>query len=382
MPGLSDKTSDETGLGGFQVFERASELPEAWDRVQCDTGGTDHGLDGGAVYLTRGFLAFLELVNPCGQRYMLNEALDVKFVTYRLRLNLLNFSRFGQLSVPATVLGVPLSVSAPGFAARDERGRAAMTAWILRQIRGMTVILNVPEGRDFSLPVGLTLSSYVLPLDFDGFEGYLGKMRSPYRRQVKRALEAFQKVEVVELGRAENRTYSGTKFFEAPGLAARLVSEENELFDEALYHLYLEVFHRSKDQLEKLDIAYFRSFPGRTLYFVYQGEKVAFVQIIDEQVRDGKLRHFVLGGFKSEFLVSLDLYRNLLYFLIQTAIEEGCCAINLGQTAAESKAKTGGLEQIKHLYVAHSNPVLHLILGKLVKAFSYKRYETIHHVFK
>jgi hypothetical protein len=352
----------------LKCYESACGLPSAWDF--CIESWRSDLPGGGAVYLKKAFLEFLESVNPCGQRYWFSEAAGVLFVTYALKLNLLNFARFGRLAVPATIVGVPLSVAAPGFATRDAGGRALMSQWIRRQLKGLTVILNVPEGEGFDLPEGLTLSSYVLPLPYEGFEDYMAALRSPYRRQARRALEAFEGVEVLRFGWAQSRTTRPSPLWSVP------------VPHQSLYPLYLEVFNHSKDQLEKVPLAYFERFPGTTTAFVHDGRPLAFVQTLDEITPAGKIRHFVLGGFDRSRLMKFDLYRNLLLQLIQNALADGCIAINLGQTAAESKSKTGAQEQLKYLYLAHSNPVLYKLLGALVKGFSYRRYRVKHHVFK
>lgn len=375
----------------FQCFERASELPPAWDLCLAEWRRGIPG--GGAIYLEKVFLEFLESVNPCGQRYWFSEGAGVLFVTYELKLNLLNFARVGRLAVPANVIGVPLSVAAPGFATREPEGRGIMSRWIRRHLKGLTVILNVPEGEGFALPEGLTLSSYVLPLDFKDFDAYVAALRSPYRRQVKRALEAFDGVEVSELvTRTDFSLVTRTKMDLGTRTKTNPVSELNNVnmpeslsaqaFEPDLYPLYVDVFNHSKDQLEKLELQYFEQFLGRAFKFSHNSRPLAFVQILDEPTPAGILRHFVLGGFDRSQLLKFDLYRNLLLQLIQEAIADGCTAINLGQTAAESKSKTGAQEQLKYLYVAHSNPVLHKLLGTLVKRFSYQRYRTKHHVFK
>lgn len=380
---LKTEVSANVPLKDFRGFERASELPPAWDKCLAEWRLGMPG--GGAIYLEKAFLEFLESVNPCGQRYWFSEDAGVLFVTYELKLNLLNFARFGRLAVPATVIGVPLSVAAPGFATRELEGRLIMASWIRRHLKGLTVILNVPEGEGFELPEGLTLSSYVLPLDFMDFEAYVAALRSPYRRQVKKALEAFAGVEVFELvTRTKTELVTRTKTKPVPELNVVNQSETKSYqgFEPDLYPLYVDVFNHSKDQLEKLEPLYFEQFPGRTFKFTHNSRLLAFVQTLDEPTPAGILRHFVLGGFDRSQLQKFDLYRNLLLQLIQEALADGCTAINLGQTAAESKSKTGSSEQLKYLYVAHSNPILHKLLGSLVKYFSYQRYRTKHHVFK
>jgi hypothetical protein len=399
--GLKAKVSPKVPLMDFRCFERASELPSAWDACMAQWRLGTPG--GGAIYLEKAFLEFLEAVNPCGQRYWFSEDAGVLFVTYELKLNLLNFARFGRLAVPATVIGVPLSVAAPGFATREPEGRLIMARWIRRHLKGLTVILNVPEGEGFELPEGLTLSSYVLSLKFNDFEAYVAALRSPYRRQVKRALEAFDGVETIGLGLVTGTglgLVSDPNFNSVPVTNFNSVTDPNlnpvpelnsvnqsesksrQAFEPDLYPLYVDVFNHSKDQLEKLEPIYFEQFPGRTFKFTHNSRPLAFVQTLDEPTPAGILRHFVLGGFDRSQLQKFDLYRNLLLQLIQEALADGCTAINLGQTAAESKSKTGALEQLKYLYVAHSNPALHKLLGTLVKRFSYQRYRTKHHVFK
>lgn len=369
----------------FQCFNRASELPPAWDLCLAEWRRGIPG--GGAIYLEKLFLEFLESVNPCGQRYWFSEDAGVLFVTYKLKLNLLNFARVGRLAVTANVIGVPLSVAAPGFATREPEGRLIMSRWIRGHLKGLTVILNVPEGESFELPEGLTLSSYVLPLNFKDFDAYVYALRSPYRRQVKLALGAFDGVETVGLDwvtGTELKLVPVTNLNPVPELNSvnQPQSQAQQVFEPDLYPLYVDVFNHSKDQLEKLPPLYFEQFPGRTVKYAHGGLPLAFVQTLDEPTPVGTLRHFVLGGFDRTRLQKFDLYRNLLLQLIREAIADGCTAINLGQTAAESKSKTGAQEQLKYLCVAHSNPILHKLLGTLVKHFSYQRYRTKHHVFK
>jgi len=398
---LKAEVSANVPVMDFRCFERASELPPAWDACLAEWRLGTPG--GGAIYLEKAFLEFLDAVNPCGQRYWFSEDAGVLFVTYELKLNLLNFARFGRLAVPATVIGVPLSVAAPGFAIREAEGRLIMARWIRRHLRGLTVILNVPEGEGFELPEGLTLSSYELPLKFKDFEDYVAALRSPYRRQVKRALEAFDGVETIGLGLVTGTglgLVSDPNFNSVPVTNFNSVTDPNlnpvpelnsvnqseskspQAFEPDLYPLYVDVFNHSKDQLEKLEPIYFEQFPGRTFKFTHNSRPLAFVQTLDEPTPAGLLRHFVLGGFDRSQLQKFDLYRNLLLQLIKEALADGCTAINLGQTAAESKSKTGASEHLKYLYVAHSNPALHKLLGTLVKHFSYQRYRTKHHVFK
>jgi hypothetical protein len=340
---------------GFQIFQHANELPEAWDALLRCVAKQDEA--GGNPYLTRSFLAFLEAVNPCDQRYHLSLEDQALFVSYRLKLDLLNFSRFGKLKVPVRMVGVPMSVSSAGFASSDQLGRDAIDEWLRDNGRGLTVLLNVPSGANFELSKGSTLSSYKLSLGYDSFEAYLAHMRSPYRRQAHKALKAFEGVAVSEL----------------PSSLA---------FDEALYQLYLEVYERSEDKLERLGIQYFRAFPGRTFCFSYSDEPIAFVQTLDHSTAEGLVRYFVLGGFNGAYVERVDLYRNLLFFLVRSGIESGCGALELGQTAAESKAKTGAVEVPKHLYLLHSNRLVNWVLEYLVPHFSYKRYDIHHHVLK
>ena len=381
------KMQSETEM--LQCFEHASDLPPAWDACLKDWRQALPG--GGSLYLEKEFLEFLEAVNPCGQRYWFSEADGVLWVTYRLKLNLLNFLKWGRVAVPATMVGVPLSVAAPGYAVREPQGRARIENWIRSTLKGLTVILNVPEGEAFNLPKGLTLSSYVLDLGFEDFESYTAALRSPYRRQLRRALGAFQDVTRMELLKARG---SGTDPHENLGTVPRqnfgtdliYVNRESQFpqgsWAQALHGLYLQVFEHSRDQLERLGPDYIKDFPGRTFLYASGERLLAFVQTLDEVTEMGVVRHFVLGGFDRNQVAAFDLYRNLLLDLIRQALQDRCAALHLGQTAEESKSKTGAREQLKSLYVAHSNPLLHKLLGTLVKRFSYQRYQTTHHVFK
>ena len=159
----------------IEVFDRAAALPPAWD-----VAATGH------VFLRRENLRVLEETNPCGQRYHLAVGPSPSIaVTYRHRLNLLSFG-IGSFKLPVTIVGLPCSVSSPGYHLAPET-RAALLQH-LHEGRGVTVVLNADDVGMPPFAAGLTLPTHRLELRWKTFDDYLASMRSHYRYRAAKAL--------------------------------------------------------------------------------------------------------------------------------------------------------------------------------------------------
>jgi len=285
-------------------------------------------------------LPLMETLNPCQQAYYYDT--DNYCITYRIKLDLLNFSRW-RLKVPTRVVGFPFSICHQGFKGNLED--------VLPQIKGLTVVLNANEKLEKNC--GNTLSTYVFENRFKDFESYLKALRSPYRYRINKALKK--------------------------GKTLKIKTIEPQAFNSKYYKLYEEVFNNSNDQLEKLTLDFFQTYPAEIITFEdYLGEAVGFVQL---KIVSNELM-FLFGGFNKEVNLKYDLYYNMLLYIIKRGIESKVKTINMGQTADESKIKVGCTEEEKYLYCYHSNRLLNKLINTLIPLFSFKRYAIKHHVFK
>lgn len=322
----------------FRVYEKVEDLPTGWDAA------VEHQL-----FLSREILGALEKLNPCGQQYHLHQKKKLALVSYQLKLDIFTFTRGLRLKIPLRIIGIPLSVSKRGYAAVPEH-LEELTQYI-RSLKGFYVVLNA--GRDLGLARGTTLPTCKIDLPWNSFEEYVDSMRSHYRYRVQKALRKITPVKIEVL-------------------------EDNRLFDEEMYRLYVKVYERSKEKLEKLSICFFREFQGKIFTFKVQEKVIGFVQLMEEE----KELIFLFGGFEYSLNQQYDLYMNMLLTIIRYGIERGCRSIDLGQTAEETKLKLGARQHPRWMYAHHSNSIFNKIIGTLVGTFSYKPYRIFHNVFK
>lgn len=288
-------------------------------------------------------LLLLERVNSCGQRYYKLE--DTLIVTYRHNLNLFNFKKGFNFSLPIRIVGLPVSIEISGIF-----GDINLIPKILKEIRGLTLILN--SDTEF-INGGKTLSSFVLKNEFSDFNDYLNNLRSSYRRRIKIALEKGTNIEINKL--------------------------ENINFNNSHYNLYKDVYNRSDNKLELLPIEFFKESSGELYEFKSdQNEVLAFVQILERNIQ----LLFLFCGFREEDTKIYDIYYNMLLFILKEGIKRGVETINYGQTSEETKSKIGCTQTYKYLYLHHNNPCLGWILKKLTPKFSYKGYPNKHRVYK
>lgn len=291
----------------------------------------------------RELLLLLERINPCSQRYYIENGALV--VTYMHRLNLFSFTKNLKLVLPVRIAAMTVSIEIPGvFGIMDE------AIDMVKKLKGLTLILNSNQ----ELPGGgCTLSSFIFRNEFTDFENYMNSLRSSYRRRINLALKKGRDINIEKL--------------------------ENQDFSEAHYDLYRSVYERSENKLELLPIEFFRECGAEIYEFRDSGNNIlAFVQILE---RKKELR-FLFCGFKEEDVKSCDIYMNMLLFILKEGIERGSSAINFGQTSEETKSKLGCDEVKKYIHIHHSNPIINLTLQKLTPYFSYKGYPCRHRVYK
>ena len=323
----------------FKVYNDAGNLPEMWDDLAGDN-----------PFLKRDALQSLEQLNPCSQSYHLNQENKIALVSYKFKIDLLTFSKYLSFKIPVNIIGIPMSVSKCGYSICGQSNKADISKYV-RSLKGFYLILNSDDELNFAK--GSTLPTCKIAIVWDSFDDYLQSMRSHYRHRVKKALRRFSNIQVEAL-------------------------QENKLFDENMYSLYLNVYEKSSEKLEKMPMRFFKNYPSKIFTFKDNSEVIGFIQLVE----NGDELIFLFGGFKHRLNLKYDLYMNMLLLIVRYGIENGYRRIDLGQTAEETKLKLGALQRPKSMYLHHSNPVFSILFGKLAGRFSYKHYKVTHTVFK
>lgn len=288
-------------------------------------------------------LLLLERINPCKQMYY--NFGDTLIVTYIHKLNLFNFKKGFNFSLPIRVIGLPISVEISGIF-----GNISQVVIMLRSLNGLSLVLNSnsPFGSG-----GKTLSSFIFENQFSDFDKYMESLRSSYRRRLKIAQD------------------------KGKNLCIKKVDPQD--FNSNHYNLYKDVYDRSENKLELLPLEFFKEFNAELYEFKdSKGEILAFVQILE---RKNEL-FFLFCGFSEEDVNDHDIYYNMLIFILKEGIRRGVDTINFGQTSEETKSKIGCIQVPKYLYLHHNNPLLGWLLKKLTPYFSYKGYPKKHRVYK
>ncbi len=289
-------------------------------------------------------LSLLEEVNPCDQTYYYGSQSLV--ISYKIKLNLLNFKNSIKVFKNVRVVGLPISIGIKGY-----YGDLGQVKEIIGKMKGFTIVLN--GDKDLGV-MTRTLSTLVFDNKYKDLDHYLESLRSPYRRRLKNALNLRESILISKLHKND--------------------------FTKDHYDLYINVVQRSKDPLEVLTIDFFRSYDGDLFEFIDRktNKLLAFIQV---KLLDDTL-YFLFCGFYKEDNKNNDLYYNILLSVLEIGFERKVKTIDFGQTSEESKLKLGCREVVKYLYIHHSSPPINCILKKLSPFFTYKPYGIRHRVFK
>lgn len=313
----------------IRTYHAAADLPATWDALAPHP------------FMRTPILHALERTQPCGQRYHMATGGEgvVLAVTYRHRLHLLAGRGRRLLPVPVRMVGIPCSVSYSGYHAH--RAPAALLARATEGA-GLTLVMNAHAPALDRFTPARTLPSWMLPVRWPDFDGYLDALRSPYRRRIRRALQQRGSVTTRPLPRAA--------------------------FHASHYALYEEVHARSRYKLEKLSLSFFQQFPAELDVFEAEGQPIGFVQT----VQDGDTLAFIFGGMAYALRERYDLYWNMLLHVIAKGIELGCREIHLGQTAGSVKARMGAMPEARWVHARHPSRFLHAMLGRMMPVLAYQ----------
>jgi len=319
--------------------ENAAELPSQWDELADN------------YFRSKSFLLHCEKYNPCHQRYYLcykNDTLVAGAIVYSLSLDIFTFARL-KFPIQMTIVGIPASVSTPGIFGNHEDAEL-LKDHICKVEKGFTLFLNLEEkpqkGKRAS---GKTLPSIIIENTFTNWHDYLNALRAPYRR---RLLHIRQKEKDLDLKKLKC-----------------------DAFTLEMYQLYLEVFNRSNDKLEKLNMEFFKNLPPSfSLTACYFQEKLLGWNI---SLHSGDTFCFFMGGIEYEMNKTYNTYFLLLTNLVKEGIEKNANFIDLGQTAEIPKMRLGGKISERYMEARHSNRVFNGLLKLFSPLLEYnKKLET------
>ena len=192
-----------------------------------------------------------------------------------------------------------------------------------------------------------------MDIKWESFGSYLSNLRHSYRRKIKKGL---CKLNISKSEIPFNTLKSG---FALNDLKANSESE--------FYEHYLAVMKRASSKLETLNSTFFELFFDRykgkfDLIQVKDGEKILSSAIL---IRAGDTLHFMLIGLPQYRNDKFDPYFNLLYAIVQFAINNKISKIRLGQTAYWVKQQIGGTASNVFLFYHCRKKPVHFLLKNL-----------------
>ena len=189
------------------------------------------------------------------------------------------------------------------------------------------------------------------------FDEYLKSMRYNYRRQIKNSL--FNKT---EKNIAIQEYHSSTDLSSNSEILT--LFKPSEFNHQKFFKLYLQVMDRAETKLEILTEDFFKN------VFERLDKNSMILAVVKDNSINGAA-YLVLDSNKITFLlVGLDysyqdyhnVLMNILYGIIQIAIDKKCKSIELGQTSYELKQRIGGKCTDEYFFLKSSNVVINSIV--------------------
>lgn len=196
-----------------------------------------------------------------------------------------------------------------------------------------------------------------LDIRWPDFDAYLHSLRHPYRRKILQSLK--------KIGQRRPAIIKGCLYDNLNQTPVLILSQPDETFASDFYQKYLSVMERSTTKLEVLNRDFFTNLFSRkeqyqllslvgdkkvisSAILIFNNDTVTFMLVGREQPKD-----------------EYDSYFNLIYGIIQLAIENGSKKVKMGQTAYWVKQCVGSEPETRTIYFASTNPVVHRILKTL-----------------
>ncbi len=185
--------------------------------------------------------------------------------------------------------------------------------------------------------------------EWKAYADYLAAMSSKYRVRAKRARKGGRLLETKLLSAQEIRE-----------LTPELNRMYNAVFDKADFHMQqtpTDYFPNLKEQMaDQFQIK---------AYYV-EGQLVAFISYF---FYDGLMEAHLMG-YEQSFNREHYLYQNVLYDLVEVAINMNCRKLILGRTAMEIKSTIGAVAEQNYLFIRHKSHITNWALPAIFQRLS------------
>ncbi len=303
--------------------DNSSELPDSWDKYAEN------------YFQTKKFLNHTERYNPSRQRYYYSldsrGELRAGGIVYNIREIFLKKSAL-KPPVPINMCNVPCAVPESGFFGASPKEIKHLLEHILSAEDGLTAGYNFETRKIFpgnSIP-GITYPAIILKNRFGDFSEYISFLSSNNRRRHSKVARRFKKVKTEIAG-----CY---------------------VFSPDMYNMYLDTFTRNKVKFGKLPFGFFKNLPGEFRLTSFYRDKTNLGWHIC--LHYNNCFYFFLGGVNYRYNGRYCTYFNILFDIINQGINQQAELINLGQTAATPKLRTGAEPFKKIMFIYHPNLVI------------------------
>ena len=201
-----------------------------------------------------------------------------------------------------------------------------------------------------------------LAIRWKSFDDYVNSMRSPYRHKV--------------LLRKQKCASGGIRFERAPDF---------EPFADDLAQLWMNAYqHASEYKREILRRDFFANINNllgdrSSAILAKREDQIAGFALL---LHDDSTLEWLFCGMDYRVDSGYCLYFNLIYQIIEFAIQRGFKEVNLGITTLIPKMDAGAHVEPLHMYMKHSNPALNRIVPRFFTAMTPSCKETGRAVFK
>lgn len=229
---------------------------------------------------------------------------------------------------------------------KEDKLKGAISAVLLKdfaQPLQPQKLLQKEKYIEFSVEPNMKLS---IPEGVRSMEEYIALFSKKYRNRAKGILKACAEMDIRVLSEAE-------------------VISNNDI----IYGLYNEVYSRSAFRLMQLPLNYFSRLKqalGEKFHitaFFREGKMIAFASYILKQDKELEA-HYI--GFDYEINKQHDLYQNILYCNIRSALNNNCNTVNFGRTAAEIKSTVGAKAEDLFCYAQAQSTISKLMIRPLI----------------
>ncbi len=213
--------------------------------------------------------------------------------------------------------------------------------WFVKDVPPATLASH----EDWQLVPALPELRMAIPAAWKSFDDYLSVLPSKYRTRARRAKSKLGAV-----------------------LVRPLSTTDTERFGESLRLLYEQLMTRTSYAPFVLDAGYVpklkAALPERVLVlgFFDEQELVGFATLLHEGGEG--LAH--VAAVTESYNAEHQLYLNMLFALLETAIEMGCASLNFGRTATTIKSSVGAKPVLYDSYVRHTGCVRNQLIRQLV----------------